>query len=199
MITDSSKKIVNYLIKENVIGEEDWDVCKYGMELLISTILSTVIILGLGIVLQRFVFTIFLVIPFYSIRGYAGGIHAETYTLCITSFTLGFLFTLLGVEYLINMGLQNYIIYSSFFSAIVICIISPIEDHSRPLDVTERKLYQKKTCVITLIYTSLVQIAYELWRPMEIVYIAAAINFILLVLLAGVIKNKIIRFQPLCI
>lgn len=64
------------LRKNNLVTEEDRDVYEYGMELLISTTLSTVLILGIGAFTGYFVQTIYLMIPFYFNRVYAGGYHA---------------------------------------------------------------------------------------------------------------------------
>ena len=48
MIREMTGKITDYLIQRKVIDEEVKDVYIYGSELLISEILSTMLILGIG-------------------------------------------------------------------------------------------------------------------------------------------------------
>lgn len=197
MIAEVSKKITTSMIENCIIDENEKEVYAYGMELMISTLISTTIILGLGIVLNRFWNTLFLVLPFYCIRIYAGGIHAETYIKCNLSFTVGFLFTLLGTEYIINNKYCKYLIFASLISAVVICLISPIEDHSRLLNQEERNKYNKKARISTIIWIILILILYLTEYSTGIPYMASGINAVLVVLLAGIIKNRLIGYKPL--
>ena len=96
MIERTAKRIAVCCVKNNVIQQEQEVVCANGMDLLNATMCSTAAILGAGLILHRFWYTIFLLVPFYHIRMYAGGIHAETYTKCILSFTVGFLMIQIG-------------------------------------------------------------------------------------------------------
>lgn len=54
MIAEVSKKITASMIENCIIDENEKEVYAYGMELMISTLISTTIILGLGIALNRF-------------------------------------------------------------------------------------------------------------------------------------------------
>lgn len=196
MIERTAKRVAVSCVKNNVIQKEQEGVCAYGMELLIATACSTAAILGAGLILHRFWYTIFLLVPFYHIRMYAGGIHAETYTKCILSFTVGFLTILLGTEYLIQAGFQDGMMWCSRMSFLVIWLVSPIEDHSRPLSVDEQERYKKKARVLALGYESMVQVIYYIWKPMEALYVASAISAVALVLILGTVKNKRIGYRP---
>ncbi len=196
MIERTAKRIAVCCAKNNVIHQEQEEVCAYGMELLIATLCSTAAILGAGLILHRFWYTIFLLIPFYHIRIYAGGIHAETYAKCILSFTVGFLTILLGTEYLIQAGFQDGLMLYSLMSFLVICLVSPVEDHSRPLSVDEQARYKKKARVSALGYESMIQVIYCIWKPMEALYAASAVSAVALVLILGIVKNKKIGYHP---
>ena len=196
MIERTAKRIAACCVKNNVIQKEQEGVCAYGMELLIATMCSTAAILGVGLILHRFWYTIFLLVPFYHIRMYAGGIHAETYTKCILSFTVGFLMILLGTEYLIQAGFQDGMMLCSLMSFLVIWLASPVEDHSRPLSVEEHTRYKKKARISALGYESMVQAIYYIWRPEEVLYMASAVSAVALVLILGIAKNKRIGYRP---
>ena len=196
MIERTAKRIAVCCVKNNVIQQEQEGVCAYGMELLIATMCSTAAILGAGLILHRFWYTIFLLVPFYHIRMYAGGIHAETYTKCILSFTVGFLMILLGMEYLIRAGFQEGLMQCSLMSFLVIWLVSPVEDHSRPLSVEEQAGYKKKARISAFGYESMVQAIYYIWKPTEALYAASAVSAVALVLILGIVKNKRIGYQP---
>ena len=196
MIERTAKRIAVSCVKNNVIQKEQEGVCAYGMELLIATMCSTVAILGAGLILHRFWYTIFLLVPFYHIRMYAGGIHAEIYTKCILSFTVGFLTILLGTEYLIQAGFQDGMMWCSRMSFLVIWLVSPIEDHSRPLSVDEQTGYKKKARISAFGYESMVQAIYYIWKPVEALYAASAVSAVALVLILGIVKNKRIGYRP---
>lgn len=196
MIIEISKKVTDCCVNNHIVSKDEREVYEYGMELLIATIVSTAAIIGLGMLLHRFLYTLLLLIPFYNIRIFAGGIHAETYTKCISSFTVGFLFILLLTEYVISAGFQDWILKGSIMSAFVICLISPVEDRSRPLSLSENAVYNRKTRHITIFYALLVYILYSFLHIDEAVYISMAINSVVLVLVLGIIKNRIIGFKP---
>lgn len=197
MVEKVANRLVTCCIHNNVIVEEQSEVYEYGMELFIATLISLGSVLGMGAILQRFCYTLCLVIPFCHIRVYAGGIHAETYSRCFLSFFTGFLMILLGTEYLVCTGFRNGIMWSSFFSFIIIWLCSPVEDHSRPLNGDERIKYNKKARSIVLIYELTAQIIDYLWQPEEIIYMAAAVHAVALVLVLGIIKNKRTGFRPI--
>ena len=196
MIERTAKRIAVSCAKNNVIQKEQEGVCAYGMELLIATACSTAAILGAGLILHQFLYTIFLLVPFYHIRMYAGGIHAETYTKCILSFTVGFLMILLGTEYLIRAGFQDGLMLCSLMSFLVIWLVSPVEDHSRPLSVEEQAGYKKKARISALGYESMIQAIYYIWKPAEALYAASAVSAVALVLILGIVKNQRIGYRP---
>ncbi len=199
MVEKAAKRVVTCCLHNHVIDEERREVYEYGMELFIATIISLGSVLGVGVMLQRFCYTLCLVIPFCHIRVYAGGIHAETYTKCFLSFFAGFLLILLGTEYLVCIGFRNGVMWSSFFSFIIIWLFSPVEDHSRPLNGNERIKYNEKARIMALIYELTAQIIDYLWQPEEIIYVAAAVHAVAIVLVLGIIKNKRTGFRPVYI
>lgn len=197
MIEKLSKKLSVCFVKNNIIDKECQEVYAYGSELLVSTMISVLIILVLGSILHCFWHTVCILVPFCDIRAYAGGIHANTYSKCIFSFSSGFLLILLGTEYLLDKNFQGWIIFFSLFSVFIIWLVSPVEDHSRPLnDVDSRERYHVKACGRAIFYEIMIQIIYQIWKLQEAVFVASAINSIMLVLVAGILKNKKIGYEP---
>lgn len=199
MITKAAEKMTNQFIENHLIDEKQQEVYSYGMELLISTLFSTVLVLVIGAVCSRFWYTVVLMIPFYNIRIYAGGFHAENYVKCFLTFAGGYVCILAATEYLIESGWQDLIVAASVLSVIMIWKWSPIEDHSRPLSLEERKNYSKKARKTAVFYGVLTFLSYIAFQPVEAVYMASAINADWFMLLAGILKNRLIGFHSVCI
>lgn len=84
MIEDWSNRITDFFIERAVIDESDRDIYLYGSELLVSEVLCTIVTLGIGIFIGRFMKTIFYLLIYTMIRVYAGGYHAMSHKMCIT-------------------------------------------------------------------------------------------------------------------
>lgn len=196
MITKAAEKVTDRFIQNRLVDEKQKEVYTYGMELLISTLLSTGMVLGIGAVCHRLWYTVVLMIPFYHIRIYAGGFHAENYVKCFSAFVGGYCMIMTAAEYLIRSGKQDLIVAASVLSFALIWKWSPVEDHSRPLDMEERKAYGTKARKTAAFYTVAAVLIYTAFRPAEAVYMASSINAVLLMLLTGIIKNRLTGFDP---
>jgi len=160
MIEKLARKFTVMFVKNGLVKEENQYIYTYGAELLISGLLSTITVLILGIVLGRLIETLLLMIPFYFIRIYAGGYHAETYRNCLLSFTIGFIVILISTDLLIQFKLDYIVMYLAFIAAMVIFVIAPIEDHSRPLTVNERTKYNRIAKVLVTLFLIIAEIMY---------------------------------------
>lgn len=192
LIERMSKAMGEQFVKNELIIEENRDIYEYGMELLISTVLSTVMVLGIGIISNRLINTLFLLITFYCIRVFAGGYHAENYRNCFLSFCIGFIIFLFGTESLIKHNVDTEFMIMAIPAALIICRYAPVEDHSKPLNKEERVMYNRKTRISVLFFLFISQSTYLLLRLKEMIYVSVAIICVCIVLGAGVIKNLIL-------
>lgn len=199
MIEKMANNISAIFVKNGLVKEEKKHIYTYGAELLISGLFSTFMILIMGIFSQRFIETLLLMSSFYFIRVYAGGYHAETYKDCFVSFCLGFIVILAVTEFIIKYELETIIMFIAIITAVVICIIAPIEDHSRPLSEIEFIQYNKKTKKFVILFLFISQIAYWKFGLNKMVYISMAIISVFIVLWIGIIKNRIIGFHSTAI
>jgi len=146
MIYDISKKITDRLLFKNVIDKDDWEIYQYGMYQLILNSVDIVTILLLGIIFKELWQCIVYVGVFVSMRVYAGGYHASTPLRCYLITTLTTAVALLVMKY-IEVG---YFVWTAmlFVSSLVILVLAPIESENKPLDIMEKKIYRKRTCII---------------------------------------------------
>ena len=149
MLHSLAEKIAVFLFDEK--DKYPLEIYTYGMELLISSILETVILLILGILLNKFIETLIFIFAFSAIRFFTGGYHAKTYSGCAIVTVFVYLFTLSCYEILWKY-LSDYLIciYTLvlLISLLLIVKFAPIENVGKSI---ENKQKIKRISVIVLI------------------------------------------------
>lgn len=139
----------NYLIKKirienSEINDEQAEIIKYGLEILIGEIPKIFIILFIAYVLNVFYLTIFTVLIILPYRTFSGGLHLKTHLQCI----LGTSFFYSGNAFISNYILiENfyikYLFYIFIFSIITIYFYAPADTSQVPiLSIKKRNLYK---------------------------------------------------------
>lgn len=136
MITAVSKSISLFLWKNHIIEEEEIEICQYGFEIIVSTILGTLIVLCIGLLLHMPWLAALYFIIFVVLRQMTGGYHAGTYFKCnltfgILSFLVLEMTKILSQEMQIPFQIHVLILY---FSVLVIAFYAPVENPNKPLD-----------------------------------------------------------------
>ena len=118
MITTLSKKIVYFLVSasNNNIESSQVEVYIYGLECLLNTGSTILILFVWGLLTNTFLETFCWISAFSILRHHAGGLHAPTQLSCIVSSCL------LGIS---NWLIQNYTSYhvTGAFIACLFCIL----------------------------------------------------------------------------
>lgn len=192
MIVGIAEKMVNTFLKNQVIDKENTEAYKYGMELLVSQVISIGVVLILGILLGRMWETLLFLIFFIAIRVYAGGYHASCYRNCIMGFAISYIGILVIGEWMRKEQLEFLAIICLVFANIIIYILAPIEDRNKPLDSKEYIEYRKKAQKNTIFMSSIIYVVYAFIPLMrdKMFYAALAICEIGVLLLIGYVKNK---------
>lgn len=190
MFLNISEKITSLLIENDSIPKEDRELYSYGFRqgfLMLLNIFTTLVI---GFIFNKPLQSIIFSISYLPIRSYAGGYHAKTSLRCYVYSMLMITIVLLLLKYTYISKLANLILL--LISALVIYILSPVQDNNKPLDKLEQVVYKRKTVwllVINIFISSLM-----LFLNFEnISYILALSLFCLSVMLIlGILKNKFI-------
>lgn len=157
-----SKQICNYMLHTGIIDGELLDVYIYGMELLISFIFSTVIILCIGFISNTLILTLIYLFIFIGIRRYTGGYHANSYIMC-KIITIGTYITVLCLSRYTSIDIIQYFICTLVGIPIII-MWGPIENPNKPLTNYEKKrsrLIALISYIITMFIGLLVYTYYE--------------------------------------
>ena len=79
MISTLSKIIALFLFRKKIIDIKTVPVCKYGFEVVVSTIIGFLLVCISGIVFNEFLSAMQFYALFVIVRFFTGGYHADTY------------------------------------------------------------------------------------------------------------------------
>lgn len=164
-----SNKITDFLYKKEVISQEQKEVYIYGFTVLFLNILDILIILALGILIERYLDTIVFLIVFGITRQYTGGYHAKTVSKCLVVYML---------IYLVIMFLSssNIILVNGAMFQILLCIVyiiaviiyAPIQNDNKVISNVERKKYKIISVVSAICISTISVIVYGIFPTMAI-------------------------------
>lgn len=142
MIKDFSIKIVDMLIKHSgIISDEDQrDIYIYGLECLLNTGITIVILSIWGIITHSLFETLSWIAAFSLLRHHIGGLHAPTQFACILCSVL------LGISnYLISIAItitSKHMLFAYLFCLTVCLLFAPIETSkihlAPPMDIQQK-------------------------------------------------------------
>lgn len=115
MIADLGTKLGEWFYKQSIINIKDIDVIRYGLEIFVSEILVSFVILVIGVIRNSFLDTLIYFFFFHLFRKLFKGYHAKTITKC-TMLTIS---SYLLCIYLGNIITEQYIILISILSVLI--------------------------------------------------------------------------------
>lgn len=164
-----SNKITDFLYKKEVISQEQKEVYIYGFTVLFLNILDILIILTLGILIERYLDTIVFLMVFGITRQYTGGYHAKTVSKCLVVYMLIYL----AIMFLSS---SNVILVNGAIFQILLCIVyiiaviiyAPIQNDNKVISNVERKKYKTISIVSAICISTISVIVYGIFPTMAI-------------------------------
>lgn len=148
-----SECVTDFLLRQEIIKNEEKDIYVYGTELIISSIINLFICLIISILFKDFINSLIFFISFSSLRRFTGGFHSKSFLRCNIIFAIIVVTTLLlntYSGYIIDYVIVNVILI--IFSLLSIVLFSPVYNDNKKLSEYERKLYLIKSVVVYLIH-----------------------------------------------
>lgn len=102
-----SKGITAFLLRKNKITEADFEVCEYGYSIIIGETFQTIILILIGLFLNRIWETITYLLVFISVRRHAGGFHASKRIYCVILTTILYLIAIFLTDFLLGLSKEN--------------------------------------------------------------------------------------------
>lgn len=131
-----SKRMTQYLVNRLQIDQNESDLYELGMEVIVSTVITSISIFLVSFFLKNFAGAVFFLCCFITVRNYSGGFHAHTRAGCFAVSIVCYLasyglskalacFPLLIQALLIGVGLA--------VSAVVFGVCAPLENPNKRL------------------------------------------------------------------
>lgn len=141
MIHSVALIIADFFVSKDVITEEEEEVCAYGMELIISGIISIALVLIIGLITGNIWYSVVYNMMMVVIRIYTGGYHADTHIRCNVCYCMTFLISiaLLRVKMHIKTELAIWIIALAGY--LIIVLNAPLEHHNKKLTMKQKEDY----------------------------------------------------------
>ncbi|MCU9807309.1 accessory gene regulator B family protein [Paraclostridium sp. AKS46] len=191
MIKLCANKITSFLIYNESINSDEYELYKYGFETLIAFIINISIVLIISCIVGKFKYTLLFLCCYCPIRQYTGGYHAENYKKCLGVFIMIYLINTIMLECIKVLKLNDIVLLMEFISFIGIWILAPIEHRDKPLTHKEISYYKKVSRVLTGIILVFTFIGMNFKLTYEFsMYASSSIIWIFIMLNMGIIKDK---------
>lgn len=192
MLHKLSQKITDYYVKKNKIDFSEREIYEYCFEVLLSTFLNLLAIIILAVATGLYLESLCFTICFMTLRGTAGGYHANTHWGCFLMLMIVYAVFAITL-FLIPTEILRYL--SIGFVAcggLAISILSPVDNVNNQFTIEQTKKYKIKTFIFMFIFLA----AYVVMVLFNVtIRYAYSISFVMLVvsisLFAGWIKNLI--------
>lgn len=147
MIEKSTVKIADWLIRCQVITEEDRELYEYAIYSIFLTISPLFLAIVFGYLFGAVWQSVLIILPFVIVRKFSGGYHAKKAGICLISSSLLLVLCII-LSFCVECNLM--LLFITILSAVSLMHFSPIESENRLLSRDEQVYYKKITAVIVI-------------------------------------------------
>jgi putative AIP processing-secretion protein len=145
-----SKKIINYMLNNNIILEQDKEIYLFGLISMLRILLNIITLISIGILFgmvgECIVFVIFIIL----LRTYSGGFHSDNPTICYFISVITVILALLSIKFeVLNMYGSIVLLVASLVASLALILkYAPVEHKNKPLEEIEIKVYRRRLLVV---------------------------------------------------
>lgn len=147
MIEKSTVKIADWLIRCQVITEEDRELYEYAIYSIFLTISPLFLAIVFGYLFDAVWQSVLIILPFVVVRKFSGGYHAKKASICLISSSLLLVLCII-LSFYVECNLL--LLFIAILSAVSLMHFSPIESENRLLSRNEQVYYKKITAIIVI-------------------------------------------------
>lgn len=163
--------LARFFVKKGTIKEEKREIYEYGFEILLSTIVYTVIFIGIAIVTDTLIPSLVFYTGFFIVRTIAGGYHAKTYISCHLLFMANHLL-FIAVLKLTPIALHTYIASGMIvISSLILLLFAPVAHPNKPFIKSEKERFRKYACIYAALLIIIFSIIANLISPQYVHYL----------------------------
>lgn len=155
-----TQRLTEQFVKDGVVTPEDAEIVRYGLEALADNILAFLLTTIVGFFYGSLLSGIVLWMLIFPLRKYAGGYHAKTKVQCYL-ISVGMLVVAFALLYQPDYHPAVHFILVTF-SGSYIFMNAPVDHKNKVLDMTERRVYRKRTRIVLILESILFVIVWLL-------------------------------------
>ncbi|MCF6466095.1 accessory gene regulator ArgB-like protein [Clostridium sp. Cult2] len=144
-----------HLITNKIIDIKDRDIYIYGLELLISTLFTSLSILILGFFVGELTSAIVYLSVYFFLKSYTGGYHAKHYYECYIYSILVFIVLIIIKNATLSVYQPFIGVLSLMFSMVIVFKLAPVENKNNPKTKEEiiknKKIARRRILVLGII------------------------------------------------
>lgn len=193
MIEKISCAIVKKFEAFDIVNNENRDIYLFGTYQGLVLIINLISMILIGIAFGQIFECLLYMLLFIPMRSFAGGYHASSPQRCYVYSMACIVLAMLIIKFTVF----NLVIYyiASIISGAVIFNLAPVEDQNKPLDKVEIIHYRVRTQVTLVIEGLFFVVSMTLNWNTGMICTTLSLVTLCLMLIAGKIKNKLIRRQ----
>lgn len=156
MLHSLAERMAVFLFDKN--DEYPLEIYTYGLELIISSVVETFVLIVLGVFLNSILETIVFILSFSFLRFFTGGYHAQSYLKCAFVTVIVYLVVIFIYELFKEIFFSSQIgviVFVFLFSFVFICIFAPIENANKKIE-NKRKTKQLALYILVLEFVLIV-------------------------------------------
>ena len=195
MMSRLSYMVTDYLLNRGKIEKSDREIYHYGYILLLDGLLDTILLLIFGLIIQKFVLTIFFVLVFTTTRMFSGGYHANKHwQSTLITFVSCFISVEFSEQIVASFDEKLFLILGIVICYIIFILYSPIKNSTKPIDEENIQANKTKSLVVLSIYVFIIAFASKYNLEYSNVILVTLLEVTLLMIL-GIIKQRIIGMK----
>lgn len=192
MVESLTNKLISFFVEKSIIVEDKYEIYKSKITKFIYFIISLVSVIIIGLIFNKAIQGIILLICYILIRKFACGYKPDNYIVRLLMFIAIFLFTIYVSNYDDLTTYKSLIITFTMLSFGGIYMLSPVEDRKKPLKrkiAIRYKIISRILATIITLITMALLISYSLNEYAA--YMCSALFWSAIMLVLGTIKNYI--------
>ena len=188
MFARLSDRIADAFVQTHIIPQEDREVYRCGVQQLLRYLVSFAATLIIGILCGMLWQCAVFMAGYVPLRHSAGGFHAKTPLRCSLFSAVLTVAALLLIRFL--SGTAAGCAVTLLLSAVCILLLAPVGSENKPLDETERRIFRRRTRVMTALLTAAAFGMMLMHMTGLCACLATASAVLSAMLMLGTVKNK---------
>ena len=190
MISKLAKNIAHFFVVKNITEESKEVIYAYGMELLISDVLNTLIVLMIALISHTLPAVIIFIAVFMVLRRFVGGYHANSHLSCMLTLVMVMLVFSYGICNISGQTAQVFSISFITMALPIIFCITPVPHPNKPMSA-EKSIRLRKRSIILAAVLSVVVIALLIFHYQKLgLYVSSGLLLSAIMALLGFFLNR---------